>query len=103
MLDEAGNVLSSGQEVLPVTDESRKEWQHATVNLTVDLSGTTARTGYLEVFLLNDGPQPVYYDSVTIRHPRPALVVSQENHYYPFGMNLQGVAVNTLPAKQIRL
>ena len=28
-------------------------------------------------------------------------MVSQENHYYPFGMNLSGVAVNTRPAEMM--
>jgi len=43
----------------------------------------------------------VYFDSVTIRHPRTELRISQEHHYYPFGLNLQGVAVNTQPAAAI--
>ena len=45
--------------------------------------------------LVNEGLFPVYFDSVTIRHPQAALLVSQEHHYYPFGLGLQGVAVNT--------
>ena len=67
------------------------------MNLPVNLGDVASGTGSLEVSLVNDGQAPVYFDSVTIRHPRPALVISQENHYYPFGLNLQGVAVNTLP------
>ena len=98
--DDDGKLLKSGREVLPVTKESTYDWAHGTVNLPVDLSMVTSRVGSIEVFLLNDGAQPVYFDSVTIRHPRPALVISQENHYYPFGLNMKGVAVNTTPAEQ---
>jgi RHS repeat-associated protein len=39
------------------------------------------------------------FDLVTIRQPQAGVFISQENHYYPFGMNLSGVAVNTLPSE----
>ena len=43
----------------------------------------------------------MYFDSLTLRHPRPALYISQENHYYPFGLALGGAAANTVPAEAI--
>lgn len=92
-----GDVIKSGTAELPVP--TRIEWQHFSTSIAVDATGQDTRTARLEVQLLNDGSRPVYIDSLTLRHPLPALFISQENHYYPFGMNLSGVAVNTLPAE----
>ena len=60
-----------------------------------------ARHAFLRVQLVNEGGQPVYFDSLTLRHPRPALYISQENHYYPFGLALGGAAANTVPAEAV--
>ena len=93
--DDDGVLLNSGTVDVPVVGD---KWAHFSTRLAVDASGTDSRTGHLTVQLLNDGSLPVYFDSLTIRQPRPALYIAQENHYYPFGMNLSGVAVNTQPA-----
>ncbi|QKG52852.1 RHS repeat-associated core domain-containing protein [Hymenobacter sp. BRD67] len=38
---------------------------------------------------------------MTIRQPQQGLLVTQEQHYYPFGLPLSGVAVNTLAQPQV--
>jgi RHS repeat-associated protein len=94
--DDDGQLLDRGTAVVPVRGEG---WQHFSTLIAVDAKNTARRTGHLRVQLLNDGRQPVYFDSVTIRQPQAGVFISQENHYYPFGMNLSGVAVNTLPSE----
>jgi RHS repeat-associated protein len=88
-------VIATGTAVMPVTGASTANWDHFSANIPVDLSSEAARTGYLQVSLMNDGAAPVYFDSVTIRHPQASLLISQEHHYYPFGLGMQGVAINT--------
>jgi RHS repeat-associated protein len=85
-------VITTGTTLVPVTGTT---WAHLTTNIPVDLSSEESRTGYLNVALVNDGLLPVYFDSVTIRHPQAALLIAQEHHYYPFGLGMQGVAINT--------
>ncbi len=75
-------------------------WQSVSWTLDIDLSADEARTGYLVIQPGNDGAQPVYFDELTIRHPKEQLVVTQENHYYPLGMAMTGVAVNTAAQAQ---
>ncbi|WP_191906354.1 DUF6443 domain-containing protein [Hymenobacter baengnokdamensis] len=76
-------------------------WAKLRFEVQPDLSGVAEKAGYVEVQLLNDGSQPVYFDSVTIRQPQQGLLVTQEQHYYPFGLPLSGVAVNTLAQPQV--
>ena len=99
--DAAGDVVQSDVVEVPTTEAGRDRWQHFSTAITVDKGPDGKLNGTLNVQLLNEGSQPVYFDSLTIRHPQPALLVSQENHYYPFGMNLSGVAVNTRPAEAL--
>ena len=68
---------------VPTTEAGRDRWQHLSTAIAVDKGPDGKLTGTLDVQLLNEGSQPVYFDSLTIRHPQPALLVSQENHYYP--------------------
>ena len=98
--DAAGDVVQSAVVVVPAAAPG-SSWQHLSTSIAVDKGPDGKLNGTLNVQLLNEGSQPVYVDSLTIRHPQPALLVSQENHYYPFGMNLSGVAVNTRPAEMM--
>ena len=75
-----------------------KDWAHFSTTLAVDASAADSRTGTLTVRLLNYGTLPVYFDSLTVRQSAPGVFIAQEQHYYPFGMNMSGVAVNTQPA-----
>ena len=84
---------------LNIHPELLYQWQRAArAPLPADLA---ARHAFLRVQIVNEGGQPVYFDSLTLRHPRPALYISQENHYYPFGLALGGAAANTVPAEAI--
>ena len=76
-------------------------WGKLRFVITPDLSSQESRNGYLVVQLRNGGSNPTYYDSLTVRFPQDRALVSQENHYYPFGMNLSGVAVNTAPVSTL--
>ena len=91
-------VLAQG--TVPVPTGARG-WQHFSTTLKIDAAEDPRRTGHLQVRLCSAGPVPVYLDSLTVRHPRPALFISQEQHYYPFGLGLRGVAANTRPAAAI--
>ncbi|EAY23867.1 cell well associated RhsD protein [Microscilla marina ATCC 23134] len=46
--------------------------------------------GVLQIYIANETEnEPVYFDDMVVEHT-PQLIV-QENHYYPFGMNLRGI------------
>ncbi|WP_299464472.1 RHS repeat-associated core domain-containing protein [uncultured Microscilla sp.] len=55
----------------------------------LELSYTATERGYLQVFAANESDQEVFFDDMVVEHT-PQLIV-QENHYYPFGMNLRGI------------
>ncbi|TGE25141.1 hypothetical protein E5K00_08065 [Hymenobacter aquaticus] len=85
-----------------MTTASTSGWAYLNTTLpALNLSTIESRTAHLKLQLLNDGSQEVLFDSVTIRHPQSGLLVSQEQHYYPFGLSMTGVAINTLPAEAI--
>ena len=92
-----GAVVRTGTVVAPVTPNSQATWAPLDLPLDIDLSSEEARTGTLRIQEMNDGSQAVYFDSLTITHPQDRALVTQEQHYYPFGMAMNGVAVNTLP------
>ena len=101
--DSKGQVISSGcgKQTAPVTASSWNSWTKLDLPLNVDLSSDEARTGTLTIQEVNDGSQAVYFDSLTITHPLDKALVTQENHYYPLGMALSGVAVNTVPVANL--
>ncbi|TGE12584.1 hypothetical protein E5J99_20165, partial [Hymenobacter elongatus] len=87
LYNDQDEVVSSGQQTVPVTEDYN--WRLVTANLQVRLPTSSmgtgqSRTGYIIVQLLNDGNQPVYFDDLSIIHPKDAVLVSQENHYYPW-------------------
>lgn len=53
------------------------------------LTYTAPEQGYVQVFVANESDQDVYFDDMVVEHT-PQLIV-QENHYYPFGMELEGI------------
>uniref|UniRef100_UPI002637D9F5 RHS repeat-associated core domain-containing protein n=1 Tax=uncultured Microscilla sp. TaxID=432653 RepID=UPI002637D9F5 len=55
----------------------------------LELSYIATERGYLQVFAANESDQTVFFDDMVVEHT-PQLIV-QENHYYPFGMNLRGI------------
>ncbi|MDW7692107.1 RHS repeat-associated core domain-containing protein [Flammeovirgaceae bacterium SG7u.111] len=44
--------------------------------------------GYAKVFVVNESSEPVWVDDFKIAHQQ---LVVQENHYYPYGMNMAGI------------
>ncbi|GAA3943761.1 hypothetical protein GCM10022406_27980 [Hymenobacter algoricola] len=97
LYDNEQRLVRSGS--MPAQVESNDSWRELVAVVPIDLSSVEARTGQLRVSVLNEGSQPVYFDSLSILHPKAELLVSQENHYYPFGMAIGGVAVNTQAAE----
>lgn len=100
LLNSKGTVIRSGTKAVPVITADA-EWHAVNLPLDIDLSTEEARTGTLRIQEVNDAPQPVFFDLLTITHPQDIALVSQEQHYYPFGMAMSGIAVNTLPAAKV--
>ncbi|MFA0961222.1 RHS repeat-associated core domain-containing protein [Roseivirga sp. BDSF3-8] len=62
----------------------------------IDGTLTASDNGYVVVQLRSQDTQDVWFDDLQIDHRKPdRAVVLQENHYYPFGLQMEGVAVNT--------
>ncbi|MGB5927436.1 MAG: RHS repeat-associated core domain-containing protein, partial [Cyclobacteriaceae bacterium] len=62
----------------------------------IDGTLTASVNGYIVVQLRSQDTQDVWFDDLQIDHRKPdRAVVLQENHYYPFGLQMEGVAVNT--------
>ncbi|WP_157558811.1 RHS repeat domain-containing protein [Microscilla marina] len=61
----------------------------------LELTYTATERGYLQAFVANESDQEVFFDDMVVEHT-PQLIV-QENHYYPFGMNLRGIEKRGTP------
>ena len=69
-----------------ITISAISSWQKLASELTVEQDGN------LTVFIDNQDTEPVYFDELELRVERtPTLVITQEHHYYPFGMNMTGI------------
>lgn len=56
----------------------------------LNLDFTAKENGYLQVFVANESEETnAWFDDLEIKHYKNLIV--QENHYYPFGMNLAGI------------
>jgi RHS repeat-associated protein len=53
------------------------------------LSFTATANGTIQVYVANESNTEVWFDDIQITHEENLIV--QENHYYPFGMNLVGI------------
>ncbi|MEO1655520.1 MAG: RHS repeat-associated core domain-containing protein, partial [Bacteroidota bacterium] len=58
-------------------------WEKLSLEYTPDQDGT------IQVFIANESDASVWFDDLQLEI-EPALIV-QENHYYPFGLNLVGI------------
>ena len=68
------------------------QWHPLDLALDIDLTSEEARTGTLRLQEVNEASLPVFFDLLSINHPIDQALVCQENHYYPFGMALSGIA-----------
>ncbi|AFM02645.1 RHS repeat-associated core domain protein [Bernardetia litoralis DSM 6794] len=69
-----------------ITISATVSWQKLVSELTIEQDGN------LTVFIDNQDTEPVYFDNLELRvESDPTLVITQEHHYYPFGMNMSGI------------
>ncbi|EAY23872.1 hypothetical protein M23134_01286 [Microscilla marina ATCC 23134] len=83
LYDETGTkALRSGR--VFVTTAAKTHWERLHFDYEVPANGV------LQIYIANETEdEPVYFDDMVVEHT-PQLIV-QENHYYPFGMNLRGI------------
>jgi len=51
---------------------------------------TVPSSGYFYVYVSNESTQDVYFDDVRLEHTRGQIL--QEDHYYPFGLNISALS-----------
>jgi RHS repeat-associated protein len=82
--------LDSNNQVLkaiavPVTND--QNWDSLSAQLVID--STTIQK--VQVYVSASNENTVYYDNFTVVRKRMLAQIVQENHYYPFGLNIQGL------------
>ncbi|MGE0930844.1 JAB-like toxin 1 domain-containing protein [Peijinzhouia sedimentorum] len=53
---------------------------------------TASQGGFVEVYVYNSSASPVWYDQFSISSSQAVII--QENHYYPFGMQIAGLELD---------
>ena len=53
---------------------------------------TASHGGFVEVYVYNASASPVWYDQFSISSSQAVII--QENHYYPFGMQIAGLELD---------
>jgi RHS repeat-associated protein len=105
LLDEQFNYVESGSGAEQVPAESvfgtapnNEVCRHVLTDLPV------TSNGYLYVYVSNETPNiSVYFDNLQVTHTPGALL--EENHYYPFGLTMQGIsskALNNSPTNRFK-
>ena len=88
-----GQPITTGAQIAYL-QSSVSSWQD------LELSFTATERGYLQVYVANESDQEVYFDDMTVEHT-PQLIV-QENHYYPFGLELKGIQKKGTPEHRFK-
>ncbi|MCH7415716.1 RHS repeat-associated core domain-containing protein [Belliella sp. R4-6] len=80
--------IGRGKQLLSGASKNRHEYLSDT--LKVEEDGYTPRRTSIEVYLVNETSENVWFDDFTVMSSTPIIV--QESHYYPFGSELTGLA-----------
>ncbi|MFZ6663663.1 RHS repeat domain-containing protein [Peijinzhouia sedimentorum] len=72
--------------------ESSKHCQAFTNPEELALDITASQGGFVEVYVYNASSLPVWYDQFSISSSQAVII--QENHYYPFGMQIAGLELD---------
>ncbi|WP_375560246.1 RHS repeat domain-containing protein [Bernardetia sp. OM2101] len=82
--DSLGNLLEERRQ--KITISAVTAWQELTADF------VAKEEGEVTVFIDNSDTEPVFFDNLELRvETAPTLVITQEHHYYPFGMNMSGI------------
>ncbi|MDW7691101.1 RHS repeat-associated core domain-containing protein [Flammeovirgaceae bacterium SG7u.111] len=68
-----------------------EDWNY--LNILSDVEVT--QDGTAKVFVANESAVSVWFDDLQITHKKG--IIAQENHYYPFGMNMAGIERKGIP------
>ncbi len=80
---------STGQVVKAIASPllGNTSWEHLSAQLVVDSSSIQK----VEVFVSSSDENVIFYDDFSVIRKRMLAQIVQENHYYPFGLNIQGL------------
>ncbi|MCU0440576.1 MAG: DUF6443 domain-containing protein [Raineya sp.] len=81
LYDEQGNYLQSGEKA--ISSVAKTSWEELTLSVNVP------NNGVFQYLVANESDRAVYFDNVEMTH-NPHIIV-QENHYTPFGVDLEGI------------
>jgi RHS repeat-associated protein len=88
LLDEQFNYVPSGSGFIRVPGFDDNMQTLARQGLPI------VKSGYLFVYLSNEGKKPVFFDNLTVNHYSGPLV--EETSYYPFGLAMAGIGSKVL-------
>ncbi|QHL87954.1 hypothetical protein GU926_11140 [Nibribacter ruber] len=88
--DQDSNFVKSFER--PITKEAKGGWENLALHYRAE------QKGFVEVMVVNEGEEDVFFDAMRVGQLVP--MVTQENHYYPFGMKLQGIAAGVLESPE---
>lgn len=87
--DERFNVVPNGFNFSPVgSNSSIKDHYQDLQNIAVP------KNGYVYIYCSNESPVNVYFDNLQVVHTKGRI--TEETHYYPFGLTMQGISSKIL-------